>query len=224
MRIGMVALKIRAGNTMFGNRVAGAAEFAAAQNATLNEDTAFVIQLSEQARPNTLDNGVVQKVNENFGVVAALQNDTEIKDELGLTTHNKLFTARKELWSALLGWEMTGAQDDNIESTVSYVGGRLLGLDRGYMWYMFTFTVTSRIDSTDDGVGDDVPYQTGLTELSDLHDIFTQYALAPGDVIPSGDLPSNLLPPTLDQLITADRAFSTGFSSGFDTLAALANK
>jgi hypothetical protein len=209
---------------MFGSRVGGAAEFTAAQNATLNDETAFVFQLSEQADRNKLDSGVIQKVNENFGVVVALKNDTTPKDELGLTAHDKLFTARKELWSALLGWEMRGAQDDNIESQVSYVGGRLLGIDRGYLWYLFTFTVSSRIDSTDDGVGDDVVYQTGLTELPELHDIFTQTALVPGDVIPGGDLPSSLLPPTLDQLITADRAFSEGFSSGFDTLAALANK
>ena len=61
MKLGPIVLKLRAADTRFENRIAGAAELAAALEGTLQKEMAFVIQLDENATPNTTTPDIVDR-------------------------------------------------------------------------------------------------------------------------------------------------------------------
>ena len=167
MRLGPIALKLRLADTRFENKVAGAAElaFALQDGASLREEMAFVIQISETVAANTLDSGINQKITERFGIIVMLNNALSDKDKTGLTAYDSLYEVRQELFKALLGWQVTGT-----ESLVSYGGGRLLGINRAQMWYQFEFETTDRVDD-DDGV------DVGASSLDSFDEIYAQWAI-----------------------------------------------
>lgn len=140
MRIGKIALKIRAADTIFENRVAGSAELDLALMNTLRVEMAFVIPLIENAEENTYDSAIEQPLIERFGVIVAIKNDTTQSDKLGIIAYDKLHDIREELLNCLIGWEMTEA-----ESPVWYRGGRLLNTNGAWLWYQFEFEYQSRI-------------------------------------------------------------------------------
>jgi hypothetical protein len=167
LRLGPIVLKLRLQEiTAFESRVAGAAELELARRGTLNVEQAFVVQLSESVTPNTYDSGMNQVITETCAVIVALRNDSSMSDRTGLTAYDRLADIRADVFKALLGWEMPGA-----ETKMEYAGGRLLDIDRGWMWYQFEFSVTTRIDD-DDGV------DPGTSELPLFEEIYAQYILA----------------------------------------------
>lgn len=167
MRLGPIVLKLRLQEiTAFGDQIAGAAELEAARMATLNNEQAFVVQLSESVSPNTTDSGINQTITETCAVIVALKNDTSMADRTGLTAFDRLHDIRADIFSALLGWEMPGA-----EYKMEYAGGRLLDIDAGWLWYQFEFSVRSRI-LDEDGI------DTGASELPLFEEIYAQYILA----------------------------------------------
>ena len=172
MRIGPIVLKLRLANTRFENRIAGAAELAYALKGTLQAEMAFVIQLAETATANDHDSGINQKISERFGIIVMLDNATTQKDKTGLTAYDTLFEIRAQLFAAILGWQIDGA-----ESIVSYAGGKVLGINRAQFWYQFEFEVVTRIDD-DDGV------DVGRDSLDDFDEIYAQYVLAPSANLP----------------------------------------
>jgi hypothetical protein len=205
-----IVLKLRLAETRFANRVAGAAEFEAAQRATLKEEAAFVLQLAETASPNRYDSGVDQVITEVVAVVAALRNDLGSRDKTGLTAYDALYAVRTEMFRALLGWQPPGA-----ESLMYYRGGRLLDLTPAWLWYQFEFEVRTRITDAD-GVRP--------TSVDDFLRLFAQWELTPSENIPMramDGLPVTAWAPDLEELIdfTADpnagdfnaRAFGRGF-------------
>lgn len=213
MKLQPVVLKLRAADTRFGNKIAGAAQLAYALSNTLYEEMAFVIQLNEVASKKEYDSGVNQKIIERFAVVVALKNDTSSEDKTGIIAYDLIHTVRAQIWKALLGWQM----GEGEESLIYYGGGKIFSLNAAYLWYQFDFEVESRIDN-DDGV------EEGETDM--FNTIYAQYVLTPNSQIPvTGEtprLPANLEEPDWSTLIdltdngTAG-AFSTGaFSFGFD--------
>lgn len=208
MRLGPIVLKLRAGDTRFANRIAGAGELALALQGTLQQEMAFVIQLSESATPNTGDGYINQSITERFGVVVAMDNATSQADKTGLTAFDKLFEVRSEIFSAILGWQM-----DDAESLVSYVGGSVISVTRAHLWYQFEFVVNTRIDD-DDGV------DVGTDTLDSFDSIFAQYVLAPSAKLPVGNL--TISDPDMESLIDfttnpdVDGAFAKAFASIFD--------
>lgn len=173
MKLGPIVLKIRLAETLFGNMVAGAAEMDAATEDEAPEEAAYVIQLAETASPNQYDTTIKQTVTETFGVAVCLRNDLSQRDKLGLTAYDKLFDVRKQLFHALLGWMMPGA-----DSLVEYSGGRLLSADRAYLWYLFEFSVEVGIDLESDGTDE------GYSELGSFDQIYAEYILAPSTKLP----------------------------------------
>ncbi len=206
MKIGLISLKLRLAETQFENRIFGSAVLENALTQTLSAETAFVIQLNEVSNPNTQDNAVIQKITEKFAVIVALDNGTSDRDKTGLTAYDKLFDIRAEIFSAILGWQMPGA-----ESLISYGGGRLSGINRGYLWYQFEFLVDFRIDS-DDGV------DVGADDLSDFESIYAQWILTPSAKMDAiGDLPVTLVEPDMTTIIdfTSNPAIDGAFGRGF---------
>lgn len=213
MRIGPIVLKLRLASTRFENRIAGAAELSLALQGTLQAEMAFVIQLSEAAADNKHDNEVEQRLTERFGVVVALDNGTSDKDKTGLTAYDSLFATRAEIWKALLGWKMDGAESYPI----SYRGGRVLGINRAQFWYQFEFSVDAWIGQED---GIDV----GRDDLDNFDKIYAQWAITGPQGKQFADWPDfgdGIAPPDMESIVDftedpRDGAFGPGFGIRFD--------
>jgi len=143
MKLSPIILQLIASSTSFGSNIAGAAELAAAKSQTYSVDRAFVVQLVENATPNDQEAGLNQELNEIFAVVVAINNTT---DRRGQTAHDNLFGIRAEIFSSILNWTLPGA-----EAAIEYVSGRLLDMNRAYLWYQFEFSAITRL-TDDDGL------------------------------------------------------------------------
>ena len=217
MQIGPVALKIRLAETRFGNNVFGAAELAMALEYTLKQDCAFVVQVSETATNNNLDGGISQVISEKFAVMVALNNGESEKGKTGVIAFDKLAEARAQIFKAILGWQITGA-----ESLVEYAGGKVAGINRAYLWYQFEFTVDTRIDD-DDGVGIGVDTE----DLGYFDTLYAQWVLTPSlnatAVEGASALPVTTIDPDMTSIIDftknkdVDGPFGAGFGIRFDT-------
>ena len=210
MKLGSIVLKLRLASTRFENRIAGAAELAFALKGTLQEEMAFVVQLSETATPNTLDSGISKKITERFGIIVMLKNDVSQKDKTGLTAYDSLFEIRTELLKALLGWQMDGA-----ESLVSYSSGKVLGINRAQFWYQFEVEVATRINGDEDGV------DAGRDTLDDFDTIYAQWVMTPSADLPVGNLPVTIFDPDMTSIVDFtdnpdDGAFGRGLGIRFD--------
>lgn len=182
MKLGKIALKIRLGNTRFEQRVFGAADLETLTDATLTNELAFVIPLSDSAPANTNDNSVNQLITENFGVVVALKSDVSQADKTGLIPSDLLHTVREEIFKSVLGWQIPNTDDDKTcyEGLVYYIGGTLINFNRAWLWWQFTFGVTLRIDSLEHGV------DVGTSELPLFEEVWAQYILNPDDSFSMG--------------------------------------
>jgi hypothetical protein len=155
MLLSHIVLQIRNKDTVFGERVGGAADLEIALNQPADvvlPETAFVVQLAEVASPNQQDNHIQQIITETFAVIIVLKNDTTQSDKTGITAYDRLFAIRAEIFSAILGWFMPGA-----EKPISYVGARSAGIDRSNLWHQFEFAVETLVtmeDAVDSNVED----------------------------------------------------------------------
>lgn len=208
MDLGAVVLQVRAANTRFGNRVAGAAELAVAMESSLLEKAAFVVQVGDSAPPNDSDSGITQRMTERFAVIVALENDNDKRDKTGFLASDKLHDVRQELFVALLGWQVPGT-----DGLVYYSAGRLIDLDRAWLWYQFEFEAVTYLSAQ---------YDPNAGSLPELQKIFSQWKVGGDNVLPLPDgstLPTDLLKePVLEELIELPHAFDDGFSKGFDTI------
>jgi len=217
MKIGPIVLKIRLAETRFTNNVFGAAELAMAQEYTLLPESAFVIPLSETTKPNNMDTGINQVITERFAVVVALDNGSSDSDKVGLKAYDVLNDVRSEIFSAVLGWQIDGA-----ESVISYAGGRIAQINRVYLWYQFEFLYDTRIDD-DDGI------DTGADALGLFDSIYAQWILSPSvnldkAIVGPDGLPITIVDPDMTQVIDftsnpyVDGPFGKGFGiNWFDT-------
>lgn len=209
MQLSPIVLKIRAQETEFGNYIGGAAELALAMEYSLTKEAAFVIQLAETATPNDYDSTINQKISERFAVVVALDNGTSDRDKMGLIAYDRLQGIRTELFGAILGWQMPGA-----EGLIEYSGGKVLGINRAWLWYQFEFSVDTRITDSD---GTD----NGADDLGWFDTIYAQYILAPSANLPQENIPVNF-DVDMTQIIdfttnpNIDGAFGNGFGQVFD--------
>lgn len=226
MNLGVVALKLRAANTRFGNRVVGTAELALAQEYTLQNETAFVIPLSENTKgPNQNDTFINQRITESFGVIVAIKNDSATTDKLGFKAYDAHGDVRKELLRALLGWTIPEASDGTATTAalVYYNGGRVIDITPAWFWYSFEFIAESRITSDVDGV--DTALEATYTDQ--FLKVYTQWAVFDKAVLPltgtAPQLPTNLLTPALTELFGPEFAFGDAFGKGTDTLDAAAS-
>lgn len=210
MKLGPVALKIRAASTRFGDRIAGAAEFGYAWGNSIKKEVAFVIPLGDSPTANNQDVGINQKIIERFAIVVVLDNDTTDKGKTGVIAYDLIDDIRAEIFSAILGWQVSGAED-----VISYAGGRLLGINSANLWYQFEFMTSVRIDD-DDGV------DTGVDALGDFNTIYAQWELAPSENLPVSGVPVSAFEVDMTSIVdlTDDPrygAFSRGFMNVFDT-------
>lgn len=209
MRLSPIVLKLRLANTdAFESRVTGVADLATAFMATLTGETAFVIPMSDVAEDNRNDTGLNQKLDERFGVVLALKNDTSQADQLGVGAFDRIHDIRADIWKAILGWIVPGTED-----LIYYKSGRLLGFNRAYLWWQLEFVTKSRIED-DDGID--------MEDADDFNTIYAQLEMTPSANIPIHEgIPVTSFTPdmTIQVDLTEnpeDGAFDRSFGLGFD--------
>jgi len=210
MRLGLIVARLKDCETTFGNNIGGAAELGIAVKETYKTDMAFVIPLTDTANTNPNDFGINQKITEKFGIVVALNNDASQADKIGFKAYDRLHSIRAEIWSAILGWQMT-----DMEDVITYVGGRLININRAYLWYQFEFKTAFRIDD-DDGVP--------IGDLDNFDTLYGQWILTPSANVPiESHLPIDSdvthMETSLDFTVNPDidGGFSNGFHIGFKT-------
>jgi hypothetical protein len=172
VNIDAVIKQLRTLASIFGGRVAGAAEFAQGvhDNTWLETPAAYVIPREDTAGPNKQQNGIYQIVTERFDVVVSLDNRA---DRRGQASVSQLDVFKAEIFKALLGWRPDSTADapdyqlgnpfvDRASRGLSYAGGALQEFDRARFFWAFTFDLDITINGSSDGWQ---PPQTPLTEI-----------------------------------------------------------
>lgn len=217
MRLSPIVLILREGNTVFGDQIAGAAEFKSIQSDTLEVDTAYVIQTTDVALPNKTQGTVEQKITEGFGVVVAIKNDNSQSDKTGLLAYDSLHNIRTELWRLLVGLNLdTTLNEDGytVEGPIAYKGGSLIDINPAWLWYMYEFEYPAFLQET-----------VKEFDLDDLNTLSAQWVLTPNSQIPlkgAEPLPDAVQQTDMESIIDftenllAGSFDSRAFDSGFD--------
>ncbi len=210
MNLSAVILQLRGANTSFKLKVGGAPELALVSEYPLQQEWAFVVPVAESPTPNQDDNDINQRLVERFAVIVALANDGTKTDITGYTAASRLDGVRTELFRALLGWQMPGA-----ESLVSYAGGRFIDADRAWLWWQFEFEHTIRLQAL---------YDPGAGALPELKEFFDQWvAMCQGKTaaemgLPvTGGIPNASVTSTVEELIKG-HAFGAAFDTGYESV------
>ncbi|MCK4819282.1 hypothetical protein KA005_26155, partial [bacterium] len=111
--------------------------------------------------------------------VVAIKNDNRTNDKKGMNAYNNLHFVRQEIFKAILGYRPS----IEWEQPVTYRGGNLVGLNRGYLWYQYEFelivSVEHRFDESDlagnTGV-DGIPVD--MSQIDDFNTMFIDYVLS----------------------------------------------
>lgn len=216
MKLSPIVIILRNAETVFGNEIAGAAEFNTIQKDTLEVNTAYVIQTTDVALPNKTQGTVEQKITEGFGVVVAIRNDESQADKTGLIAYDQLHAIRKQLWDALVGYNLdTVLNDDsyNVEGPIEYKGGSLIDINPAWLWYLYEFEYPALLTET--------PKEY---DLDDFKSIYAQWRITPAADIPlkgASSLRDVLENPDMESIIDLTEnlyagAFAGGFDAGFD--------
>jgi hypothetical protein len=172
MQLSQAIARIRAANTMFGDRVAGAAEAAVAlDKGALALPAAYVVPQADGAgAPSRTDSSRRQLVTETIGVLAVLDNRTPaaggVSDERGQAASDQAQLARRDLWRALLTW---CASPEQGYEPLYYTGSELRLIDDARLAVLFRFACDYAIDATD-GLPSDAPEFDGLDVKVDVID------------------------------------------------------
>ena len=157
MNIDLVIGQIRANMPVFGQRVAGAADFARAveDQTWMDAPACYVIPLDEDADENPPGQGLEQHVAERIGVIVEFDNTA---DRRGQAASEQFEAMRTAVWACLLNWRidpLAGAQG------FIYGGGQLLSFDRARLFYQWEFVLHRLLTDAD---GWQEPVDT-LTEI-----------------------------------------------------------
>lgn len=175
MELESIIQALRTRLPVFGNRVAGAAQFKAlSEKSALPVPCAYVIPLDDNASEPETANTCLQTITDSFAVVVAMSNKA---DEKGQASALNAHSMRTLLWAALLGW--CPAEEYN---GIVYQGSQLLKLDRAEMWFQFEFSATTQIGDADGWRGTELnglPHLDGLDVKVDALEPFDPNAANP---------------------------------------------
>ena len=166
MQLEIIIEALRQRCAVFGNRVAGAAQFKILpEAAALAVPCAYVIPLDDNPSESASQNSVRQPLTDSFAVIVVVSNTA---DEKGQGSAASLHQMRKTLWAALLGWR----PEEDYEG-IAYEGGQLLQLDRARAWYQYDFGAAMEIgpeDGWQDTALAGLPHFDGLNVTVDAID------------------------------------------------------
>ena len=189
MNLSPVIQQIRTYATIFGGRVAGAAEFRKLQeDVSLTVPAAVVIPLDDSPDDNQALNDIFQVLVDSFAVIVCINNTADEKGHAAVESAHDVI--RTQLWAALLGWQPDGLGPLSRYRGILYQGGHLLNVDRSRLWYEFDFGAEMQIISAD---GWQETELGNLPHLDTMHinedDIAPAYdpnLVAPGSLGPDG--------------------------------------
>jgi|HubBroStandDraft_3_1064219.scaffolds.fasta_scaffold00005_36 hypothetical protein len=174
---------------LLAGRVAGAANFANGlqnYNANMPLPAAYVIPLSEEAEPNQVMIGLIQKVHRTIGVVVEFDATADRRGQVPAMHFDAMEAG---ILRALLNWPPTWCRTPNNQG-FQLSGGRTLDLDRARLFYQWEFGLDWQIDDAQDGwqpLGDPL-------EFIELH---VHKAPLSGHPWPAAVMRVNMQPPTV---------------------------
>lgn len=122
-------------------RIEGALDFAGLKpTAPPQAPSAFVIPVTESARPNSLTTGVAQMVSVTIAVLIVVK---AVNDPAGRRNVDAFDGPRQAVRGALLGWPPSEAH-----TPLEYARGRMDLIGDGLAWWRDEFTTTSLIRAT----------------------------------------------------------------------------
>lgn len=137
-----VIAHLRLHTTSFGTRIGGGAEIAEAlDEAKKAVPAAYVIPVQVDAQPNTSGHEIRQTITVTFTVVVVVSNAA---DERGQVGYAQIEAIRSELWAALYNW-----MPDLTAEPVQYVGDQLVEMDRGRIFWGFSFEYVTQLGPED---------------------------------------------------------------------------
>jgi hypothetical protein len=140
MLIAPVITRLRAEVAAFADRVAGAADLAAAEGQdSLGVPSAFVVPLEDEVQDNSTAGGLTQEIEETIGVIVCVSNTA---DERGQAAADGLEAIRQALFAALLDWPPAEGYGG-----LEYRGGFIVTMNRARLWWRYDFAATGVISS-----------------------------------------------------------------------------
>lgn len=152
MNLTNVIQQLRAYCPSLAGRVAGAADFAAGLESTVNMElpAAYVIPLDEEAEPNPAGPGLLQHVTERIGVIVEFDNSADRRGQGPAMSYDAM---RAEIFAAILNWRPD--LDESNPSTnreaqgFYYGGGQLREFDRARLFYQWEFCLDTLVTDAD---------------------------------------------------------------------------
>lgn len=220
MKLSTIILALRAGETYFNQNIGGAIDLARVEENTLTAEVAFVVPLGEDALANDGDVSVNQVIRERFAVVCIIKNDSSSKEKAGLLAYDSLDNVRADLLRVLVNLDL------GYDSTIEYQGGKLLDVNRAWLWWQYEFIFNSRISADGAGIATveyrDVDEREDPLQLPELNQIYTDIILSPSNDLPyDGQLPaSSFISVNASTIVDTDDdpnpgAFDSGFAKAF---------
>lgn len=145
MNLDLVIQQLRGFATLFGNRVAGAAEFNAAleTDALMTLPAAYVLRLQSSPTENDSLDGLYQVSTRRIAVAVALDNSAERRGQAAITSLDAIEAA---LFGAILNWR---PDPDRSARGFASDGDHLLHSDRARLWHQFEFVLEETITDAD---------------------------------------------------------------------------
>ncbi|SMG09509.1 phage tail terminator protein [Paraburkholderia susongensis] len=161
MKITPVIAQLRRYCPVFGERVAGALEFAALRdNQRLPAISAFVVKTDDNAGENQTLNTSRQDITDEFDVCVLINTE----DARGQSRADLLDDVRAQLWLALVGWTTGGGY-----SPIEYRGSELVQMDRELIFYRYTFSSVFTLGGGSEPETWHEYYLAGLPPLKTIH-------------------------------------------------------
>ena len=169
MNIDAVIQQLKTYAPIFGERVAGIAEYELAKDQIwLQTPAAYVMPLDDEATPNRNLTGLNQVVTETVAVIVDLDNSADRRGQAAST--DALLPVRTAVFAAILNWR---PDSENAARGFAYARGGLIASDRARLRWQFDFAIENIITSDDgfqlpsapltDIVGTIVDQATGVT-------------------------------------------------------------
>ncbi len=150
---------------VFGGRVAGAAEYAAAKDqGFLQTPAAYVIPIGEDASENTSANQTYQIITERIQIIVAFSNAVGVlsgDDRRGQTVSEQFEIVKFGIFKALLNWNPLNLNEnptlpDQTDPAIGhairgfrYMGGDLISYDLSRLYYSWIFGLDVTITEYD---------------------------------------------------------------------------
>lgn len=152
MTIDDVIAQLKAYAPVFAGNVAGAAEWELARDQVwLPQPAAYVVQVEDEASPNTDRTGLQQIVTQTIGIVVDLDNSADRRGQ-GAST-DAVSQIRTAVFAAVLNWRPGSA---NAARGFAYARGGYLQSNRARLIWQFDFAIETTITDHD---GFQVPFE-----------------------------------------------------------------